>query len=355
MQKVTLRDMFEAGVHFGHQTRYWNPKMAPYIFGSKQKIHIIDLDKSLSLFNEALKFVSNVASKNGKILFVGTKKAAQDIIREEAIRCGMPYINYRWLGGMLTNYKTIRQSIKYFKELEALRDSGGFSDFTKKEALGLMREIIKMERNLGGIKNMNGLPDVIFVVDVGHEKIAVREANKLSVPVVGIVDTNHDPKGIDYVIPGNDDAIRAIQFYAKHIADVIIEARKDIVEAQRIAEQKVEKTVKREIKPKQKVVAKKVSVISAKIEKEKPIEEKVEHKKEEIKKEERAEQTKESKEPVVKIAGTKTLAIKKEAKETEEEGLKTKAKVKTAAIKKTTGKPKTTKSATKSTTKRGDK
>lgn len=346
MQKVTLRDMFEAGVHFGHQTRYWNPKMAPYIFGSKQKIHIIDLDKTLLLFNEALKFISNIASKNGKILFVGTKKAAQDIIREEAIRCGMPYINYRWLGGMLTNYKTIRQSIKHFKELEALRDSGRLEDFTKKEALGLTREIVKMERNLGGIKNMGGLPDVIFIVDVGHEKIAVREANKLSVPVIGVVDTNHDPKGIDYIIPGNDDAIRAIRFYAKNLADVIIEARKDIVEAQRIAEQKAEKTVKKEIKLKQKVVTKKVVVVSAE-------KEKLELEKVEPKKEEPAEQNKERKEPVIKIAGSKTLSVKKE---TEEES-KSKKKTKNVGTKKTSGKSKIIKSSTNKSaeSKRGDK
>jgi small subunit ribosomal protein S2 len=312
MQIVTLREMFEAGVHFGHQTRYWNPKMAEYIFGSKQKVHIINLDKTLPLFHEALKFISQVAAKNGKILFVGTKKAAQDIIRDEAIRCGMPYINYRWLGGMLTNYKTIRQSVKHFKELEALRDSGRLEDFSKKEALGIMREIVKMERNLGGIKNMNGLPDVIFVIDVGHEKIAINEANKLSIPVVGVVDTNHDPKGIDHIIPGNDDAIRAIQFYTKHLADVIIEARKDIVEAQRIAEQKAEKTIKKEIRPKQKVQTKKIVVKEASeiehIEVEKVSKEK------EVHHEVLKQPIKTHKEPIIKIAAKKEVSTKTQSK-----------------------------------------
>jgi len=309
MQKVTLREMFEAGVHFGHQTRYWNPKMAEYIFGNKQKIHIINLDKTLPLFHEALKFVSNIAAKNGKILFVATKKAAQEIIREEAIRCGMPYINYRWLGGMLTNYKTIRQSIKHFKELEALRDNGRLEDFTKKEALIITREIAKMERNLGGIKNMNGLPDVIFVIDVGHEKIAVNEAVKLSIPLVGVVDTNNDPKGIDYIIPGNDDAIRSIRFYAQHLADVIIEARKDIVEAQRIAEQKAEKAVKKEIRPKQKIHAKKIVIEHNEADKVAEENKKTEHSERSSKnaEQESSKEHKVQKEPVVKIAAKKEI------------------------------------------------
>lgn len=310
MQKVTLREMFEAGVHFGHQTRYWNPKMAPYIFGSKQKIHIIDLDKSLPLFQEALKFVSQVAAKNGKILFVATKKAAQEIICEEAKRCGMPYINHRWLGGTLTNHKTIRQSRNHFRDLEMLRDSGKLENFTKKEALGITREIAKMERNLGGLRTLGGLPDAIFVIDVGHEKIAVSEANKLSIPVIGVVDTNHDPKSIDYVIPGNDDAIRAIKFYATHMADAIIEARKDIVEAQRIAEQSAERTIRKEIRPKQQVQAKKV--ITKTEHEVTPDASKKEHKAKEAQ-HELAHEKKTHKEPVIKIA-EKEEVIADEAK-----------------------------------------
>lgn len=266
----------------------------------------------------------------------------------------MPYINYRWLGGMLTNYKTIRQSIKHFKELEALRDSGGLENFTKKEALGMTREIAKMERNLGGIKNMHGLPDVIFVIDVGHEKIAVSEANKLSIPVVGVVDTNHDPKGISYVVPGNDDAIRAIHFYTKHLADAIIEARKDIVEAMRIAEQKAEKHVKKEVKSKHKEPIKKVIITAVEEEKEanKPAE--IKHEREEKKVEHAAK----SKEPVIKVVEHKTLSIKKdEAKEAEKEEVNSKTKAKTTAAKKVTGTKttKTTKTAKTTKSKRGAK
>lgn len=240
-----MREMLEAGVHFGHRTRYWNPKMAPYIFGVQHKIHIINLDKTLPLYQAAINFVSSVAAKNGKILFVGTKRAAHNIIREEAIRCGMPYVNHRWLGGMLTNYKTVRQSIKRLKELEALRDSGKFAGLTKKEGLNLMRELTKLEHTLGGIKNMGGLPDAVFVVDVGHEDIVVSEANKLSIPIVGIVDTNRNPDNIDYIIPGNDDAVRAISFYVKNIADAIIEARATLVTAKKEKEAKEVKTVKK--------------------------------------------------------------------------------------------------------------
>ena len=258
MSKFTMREMLEAGIHFGHQTRFWNPKMEPYIFGVRHKIHIINLEKTLLLYQEAINFIGNVAAKNGKILFVGTKKSAQDIIREEAIRCGMPYVNYRWLGGMLTNYKTIRKSIKRLKDLEAMRDSKKFAGITKKEALNLMRELTKLERALGGIKNMGGLPDVIFVVDVGCENIAVNEAAKLSIPVIAIVDTNEDPDNVAYVIPGNDDATRAIRFYTKHIADSIIEARAALLEARKVKEAKTEKVEEREIRKKKVTVKKKV-------------------------------------------------------------------------------------------------
>ena len=222
---VTMQDMLKAGVHFGHQTRYWNPKMASFIYGSRNKIHIIDLGKSLPLFHDALNFISSTAANKGKILFVGTKYAAQDIVQETALRCKMPYVNRRWLGGMLTNYKTIRQSIKRLKELEAMFESGKFGRLTKKEILGLTREKDKLLNSLGGIKNMGGIPDALFVIDVGHEKIAVREANRLGIPVIGIVDSNNDPDNIAYVIPGNDDSTRAIRFYCNTAADTILEAR----------------------------------------------------------------------------------------------------------------------------------
>lgn len=223
--QVNMQDMLKAGVHFGHQTRYWNPKMSSYIYGSRNKIHIIDLGKTLPLFQDALNFISSTAANKGKILFVGTKYAAQDIIQQEAERCKMPFVNRRWLGGMLTNYKTIRQSIKRLKELESMFDSGKFGRLTKKEILNLEREKAKLMNSLGGIKNMGGIPDALFVVDVGHEKIAVREANRLGIPVIGIVDSNNDPDGISYIIPGNDDSTRAIRFYAKSAADIVLEAR----------------------------------------------------------------------------------------------------------------------------------
>ena len=222
--QVTMQEMLKAGVHFGHQTRYWNPKMASYIYGARNKIHIIDLGKSLPLFQDALNFVGSTVARKGKILFVGTKYAAQSIIREEAERCKMPFVDHRWLGGMLTNYKTIRQSIKRLKELEAMFESGKFGRLTKKEILELTREKDKLLANLGGIKNMGGIPDALFVVDVGHEKIAVLEAKRLGIPVVGIVDSNNDPQGITYIIPGNDDSTRAIRFYTSKIADAILDA-----------------------------------------------------------------------------------------------------------------------------------
>ncbi len=225
MSNVSMREMLEAGVHFGHQTRYWHPKMAPYIFGARNKIHIINLEKTVPLFEEALNFLSSLAAKKGTILFVGTKRAAQKAIEEEAKRCGMPYVNHRWLGGMLTNYKTVKQSIKRLKELETMREDGTFDRMSKKEALMLSRELAKLERSLGGIKEMKGLPDALFVIDVGHEKIAVREAQTLGIPVVGVVDTNYSPDGVDYIIPGNDDAIRAIQLYVRHAADAILAGR----------------------------------------------------------------------------------------------------------------------------------
>lgn len=222
---VSMRDMLKAGVHFGHQTCHWNPKMGPYIFGARNKIHIINLETTVSMLKDALNFMSAIASKKGKILFVGTKTAAQAIIREQAQRCHMPYVDHRWLGGMLTNYKTIRQSIRRLKELEAMFEKNAFGRLTKKEILNLTREKDKLDRSLGGIKNMGGLPDAIFVIDVGHEKISIAEANRLSIPVIGVVDTNNSPKGISYLIPGNDDSLRSIELYAKCAADCILDAR----------------------------------------------------------------------------------------------------------------------------------
>src|SRR6187551_143900 len=226
---VTMREMLEAGVHFGHQTRYWNPRMASYIFGHRNKIHIINLEKTLAMYQGALKFVRQLASNKGTVLFVGTKRQAREIIKEEAQRCGAPYVDYRWLGGMLTNYKTVKQSIKRLKDMEAMVQDGSTEKLSKKEALQYQREIAKLERSLGGIKDMNGLPDAMFVIDVGYQKGAVTEAIKLGIPVIGVVDTNHSPENIDYVIPGNDDSSRAIRLYARGVADAVLEGRSDTV------------------------------------------------------------------------------------------------------------------------------
>lgn len=261
--KVTMRQMLEAGVHFGHQTRSWNPKMGPYIFGARNNIHIINLEETLPRFKDALNFISGITAKKGKVLFVGTKWAAQDIIKEEAIRCGMPYVNHRWLGGMLTNYKTIRKSIKRLKELETMIETNTIQALTKKEALMIERECEKLERSIGGIKNMGGLPDAIFVVDVGYEEIAIHEANKLSIPVIGIVDTNNTPEGVDYIIPGNDDAIRAVSLYVAGIADTILETRAtlnigtEIIDEEEKAANKAAKkvTIKKSVKVDEDVVA----------------------------------------------------------------------------------------------------
>jgi len=240
MVAITMRTMLEAGVHFGHQTRFWDPKMKQYIYGARNKIHIINLDKTLPLFNDALSFIRRVAARNGKILFVGTKTSASNIIKEQAERCGMPYVNYRWLGGMLTNFKTVKQSIKRLHELEAMRDDGTFEKLVKKEALMREREMIKLERSLGGIKNMDSLPDALFVIDVGHEKIAVKEANNLRIPVAGVVDTNNNPAGIDYIIPGNDDALRSIELYVSSVADIILECKSNMSSSQEESTEYVE-------------------------------------------------------------------------------------------------------------------
>ncbi|HOL64440.1 MAG TPA: 30S ribosomal protein S2 [Accumulibacter sp.] len=227
---TTMRQMLEAGVHFGHQTRFWNPKMAPYIFGARNKIHIVNLEKTLAKYIEAMSFVRKLSANKGTILFVGTKRQAREIMAEEASRCASPFVEQRWLGGMLTNFKTIKQSIKRLKEMESMCDDGSLDRLGKKEALMLTREIDKMHKSIGGIKEMAALPDALFVVDVGYHKIAITEANKLGIPVVAVVDTNHSPNGVDYVIPGNDDSSRAIRLYARGVADAVLEGRSQFVE-----------------------------------------------------------------------------------------------------------------------------
>ena len=227
---TSMREMLECGVHFGHQTRYWNPKMAPFIFGHRNKIHIINLEKTLALYQDALKFVRQMTANKGVIMFVGTKRQAREIVKEEALRCAAPYVDHRWLGGMLTNYKTVKASIKRLKDMEAMAEDGTFEKLVKKEALNYQREIVKLERSLGGIKDMNGLPDALFVIDVGYHKGAVAEAKKLGIPIIAVVDTNHNPEGVDYVIPGNDDSSRAIRLYARGVADAVLEGRNQVVQ-----------------------------------------------------------------------------------------------------------------------------
>lgn len=222
---TTMRQMLEAGIHFGHQARYWNPKMSPYIFGERSKIHIINLEKTLPLFNDAMSYLSKLSSQKRKILFVGTKRQAQETIKQEAQRCGMPFVNHRWLGGMLTNFKTVKVSIKRLKELETMDENGTLERLSKKEAIMRRRELEKLDRSLGGIKDMGGLPDALFIIDVDHEKIAITEANKLGIPVIAVVDTNSSPLGVDYVIPGNDDALRAITIYAESAASAVLEGK----------------------------------------------------------------------------------------------------------------------------------
>ena len=281
MAKISMRQMLEAGVHFGHQTRYWNPEMAPYIFGSRNKIHIINLEKTLPMANNAYAFVKSIVSDGGKVLFVGTKRAARDAIASEAQRSEMPYVNYRWLGGMLTNYKTIRNSVKRLKNLEKMEEEGGFEGLTKKEILGLTRERKKLEKSLGGIKDMGALPDILFIIDVSHEDIAVREARKLGIPVVAIVDTNCSPNFVDYVIPGNDDAIKAINFYTSYIADAVLDGKASVPEIASKDDEFIEldesgkptKKAKRISKKGKKVSSRKVKITSKNIEKKEPIHE----------------------------------------------------------------------------------
>ncbi len=237
MPQITMRQMLEAGVHFGHQTRYWNPKMGPYIFGARGKIHIINLEKTVPLFNDAMNFISGVAQKRGIILFIGTKRSARDAVKDEATRCGMPYMTQRWLGGTLTNFATIKKSVSRLKELEAAETDGTFEKLVKHEVMGLRRERDKLEASLGGIKDMNRLPDALFVIDIGHEDIAIKEAKKLGIPVIAVVDTNYDPNLVDYAIPGNDDAIRAVQLYAGAAADAVLEGKAAMPSAASVREE----------------------------------------------------------------------------------------------------------------------
>ena len=270
MSNVTMREMLEAGVHFGHQTRYWNPQMAPYLFGQRNKIHIINLEKSLPMYNEAVNFIGKLAARKGKILFVGTKRSAQKVIQEEALRCGMPFVNRRWLGGLLTNYKTVKQSINRMKSLEEKEADGTLDKMTKKDQLRHRRDLEKLSRGLSGIKDMGGVPDALFVIDVGYESIAVSEAKKLGIPVIGVVDSNNSPKDIDYIIPGNDDAIRSIRLYAKGFADAVMDSRAaiahvsageedDFVELDESGEPIIKEVVEKSVSKKNPVVKKKVS------------------------------------------------------------------------------------------------
>ena len=231
MAKISMKTMLESGVHFGHRSRFWHPKMAPYIYGIRNDIHIINLEKTLPMFNDALNFIGQSIAQGKKILFVGTKRPATNIIKEEALRCEMPYVNHRWLGGMMTNYKTIKSSIKRLKDLEFLAEDN-FTHVNKKEGLMMQREMEKLEKNLGGIKDLNGVPDILFVIDIGHERIAIQEAKKLGLPIVAVIDTNYSPEGIDYVIPGNDDSIRSIGFYIREVTNTILEAKASILEKQ---------------------------------------------------------------------------------------------------------------------------
>jgi small subunit ribosomal protein S2 len=259
MPQITMRQMLEAGVHFGHQTRYWNPKMAPYIFGARGKIHIINLEKTVPLFNDAMNFISSVAQKRGTILFLGTKRSARESMREEAERCNMPFMNQRWLGGTLTNFATVKKSVARLKELEAGETDGTFDKLVKHEVLGLRREREKLDASLGGIKEMNRLPDAIFVIDIGHEDIAIKEAKKLGIPVIAVVDTNYNPELVDYAIPGNDDAIRAVQLYARAAADAVLEGKAAAPNSASVREEEFAEAASEEAKPARRAPAKKTA------------------------------------------------------------------------------------------------
>ena len=246
MATIKMKTMLESGVHFGHRTRFWHPKMAPYIYGVRNDIHIINLEKTLPMFNDALNFIGKSIAEGKNVLFVGTKRSASNIIKEEAIRCGMPYVNHRWLGGMMTNYKTIKASIKRLKDLEFLAEDN-FAHVNKKEGLMMQREMVKLERSLGGIKNLNNTPDILFIMDIGHEKIAIKEAQKLKLPIVAVVDTNYNPQNIDYIIPGNDDSIRSIGFYTREVTNTILEAKASLLQTKTV-------TTKPEVKVAKKII-----------------------------------------------------------------------------------------------------
>ncbi len=323
MADVTMRQMLEAGVHFGHQTRYWNPKMAPFIFGERNKIHIINLEKSLPLAREASAFVKATVADGGTVLFVGTKRAAREAIQTHAKRCDMPFVSQRWLGGMLTNYKTIRQSVKRLKTLEQMAEEGGFEGLTKKEVLGLSREQEKLERSLGGIKDMRSLPDVLFVVDVDHEDIAIREARKLGIPVVAIVDTNCSPDGVDYVVPGNDDAMRAIELYSAVIADAVLDGKASLPEVALGEDEFVE--LDEEGKPKKARAKKKAT--KKKAAKKAAVKKKAPAKKAPAKKEAAEAEAEEKAEAKADVKAE----VKEEAKAEPKEETKTKAKVEAKA------------------------
>jgi small subunit ribosomal protein S2 len=327
MSNTTMRLMLEAGVHFGHQTRFWNPQMSEYIFGSRNKIHIINLEKTLPLYNDAVNALGSIAADRGNILFVGTKRAARLIVREEATRCGMPFVSHRWLGGMLTNFKTIRASIQRLKELEEMSENGGFDRLNKKEQLMLTREMEKKEKVLGGIKDMRGLPSAIFVIDVGHEDIAVKEANTLGIPVFGIVDSNNSPDGVEYVIPGNDDAIKAIQLFAQGVADAIIEGRASAV-VQRSAE--AEKAA-----PKKAAAKRKTETEEPAAEKDAVVEEPAAESKAEAKADTKSDTKSDTKPEAAekKAAPKKKAAVKKKAAPKKKAAVKKKAAPKKAAAK----------------------
>ena len=333
MAKASMKKMLEAGVHFGHRARFWHPKMEPFIYGTRNGVHIINLEKTLPQFNDVLNFASKTAAQGGSILFVGTKRAASSIIKEEAIRCGMPYVNNRWLGGMMTNYKTIKASIKRLKDLEFLAEES-FTQYSKKEALAMTREMEKLERSLGGIKDLGGIPDVVFVVDIGHERNAVREARTLQLPIIGVVDSNHNPEGIDYMIAGNDDSIRAISYYTREIANAVLEAKASI-STKKVSK---EKDLKAEAKKPAATKPEAKSEALAEAETKKPATKKAETKKPATKKAE-------TKKPATKKAETKKPATKKA--ETKKPATK-KAETKKPATKKAeTKKPATKKAATK--------
>ncbi len=314
MAKASMKKMLEAGVHFGHRARFWHPKMEPFIYGTRNGVHIINLEKTLPQFNDVLNFASKTASQGGSILFVGTKRAASNIIKEEAIRCGMPYVNHRWLGGMMTNYKTIKASIKRLKDLEFLAEEN-FVQYSKKEALAMVKEMEKLERSLGGIKDLGGIPDVVFVIDIGHERNAVREAQTLQLPIIGVVDSNHNPEGIDYVIAGNDDSIRAISYYAREVANAVLEAKASINTKKALKEKDAKPAAKKAEAEKaeaKKPEAKKPA--AKKAEAKKPAAKKAEAKKPAAKKAEAkkpAAKKAEAKKPAAKKAEAKKPAAKK--------------------------------------------